>query len=561
MGSRRNVDVSTQEWRWVVFWGGVLVTITFLPYAIAMFASNDTWRFLGVLANPKDGATYFAKIRQGIYGNWLYDLRYTPETHDSAGLFTFYLLLGHIARLFGFSNFVIFHLARIATSLFMFTAFYQFGAAVWQRLRPRRTFFAITSLASGLGWLLLPLLSYGGSLPPDLAIPEAFPLYASYANPHFPLSIGCLALMAAQLLSVFRPGFKEAPTVDNGGLQLILLSIIVSIVQPPAMIGVGAALVCFILISSYTNRRIPWHEVRWGSMVWLPAFPVALYYILVFRTNTIMGQFNEQNITPSPNVFFTFTSLSLLLFIAFPGITRAIRRFERDGDQFMLLWLILNLIAIYSPYGLQRRFFIGLIIPLAFFAVRAIEDYWFYHIAPRWQRISLILVAVMILPSHLITLAIPLYGAVFNREDGAKSGLVANTDYIALYDWLAEVGRVDEVVLASPPTSLWIPARTDLRVVYGHPFETVPNNTRLRQVENFYSGRDCTTLFSDKIGFQVDYVVWGPEERLFAEAIREERPNATYLDCIAQMVDERELAEDRIRVFGDVTLYTLRELR
>ncbi|MCB9438055.1 MAG: hypothetical protein H6673_13845 [Anaerolineales bacterium] len=561
MGSRRKVDVSTQEWRWVAFWGGVFVTITFLPYALAMFASNDTWHFLGMLGNPKDGAPYFAKIRQGIQGNWLYDFRYTPETHDSAGLFTFYLLLGHLARLLGFSNFVIFHLARIAASLFMLTAFYQFGATVWQRLRPRRMFFAITTVASGLGWLVLPLVPDNGVFPPDIGIPEAFPLYASFVNPHFPFIIGCLTLMAATLLSVFRPGFSEAPTVDNGGLQLILLSVLISIVQPPAMIGIGAALVVFIFLSSYINHSIPWHEVRWGAMVWLPAFPVAIYYILVFQTSSIVEEFNKQNITPSPNIFFTLMSFGILLFIAFPGIARAVRRFERDGDQLMLLWLIANLIAIYTPYSLQRRFFIGLIIPFSFFAVRAVEDYWSYHIAPRWQRVTMVVALILIFPSHFITLGIPLYGAISDREAGANAGLVAGADYIAVYDWLEEVGQVDEVVLAAPNISLWIPSRTDLRVVYGHPFETVPADTRLKQVEDFYSGRDCTALFNENLKFQIDYVVWGSEERQFAKDIQEDNPNQSHSDCIAQMVTDQELTDDQIRIFGDVTLYTLRELR
>lgn len=561
MGSHRKVDVSTQEWRWVAFWGGVFVTITFLPYALAMFASNDTWHFLGVLSNPKDGATYFAKIRQGIEGNWLYDFRYTPETHDSSGLFIFYLLLGHLARLLGFSNFVIFHLARIAASLFMLTAFYQFGATVWQRLRPRRMFFLMAMVATGMGWLALPFVPENGIYPPDIGVPEAFPLYASFVNPHFPFIIGCIALMAATLLSAFRPGFTEAPTVDNGGLQLILLSIVVSLVQPPAMVGIGAALVAFIVLSSYLNRSIPWHEVRWGAMVWLPAFPVAIYYILVFRTNATVAEFNEQNITPSPNIFFTLMSFSVLLFVAFPGIARAVRRFERDSDQFMLLWLILNTIAIYVPYSLQRRFFIGLVIPLVFFAVRAVEDYWFYHIAPRWQTIIISVALILIIPTHVITLGIPLYGAVSDREAGADAGLVASEDYVAVYNWLVEVGQVDEIVLAAPNVSLWVPAQTNLRVVYGHPFETIPADKHLKQVEDFYSGRDCTTLLSGELKFQVDYVVWGSEERQLAKDIQEDHPEQSYRDCIAQMVIERELTDEQIRVFGEVTLYTLRELR
>lgn len=173
----------------------------------------------------------------------------------------------------------------------------------------------------------------------------------------------------------------------------------------------------------------------------------------------------------------------------------------------------------------------------------------------------MVVALILIFPSHFITLGIPLYGAISDREAGANAGLVAGADYIAVYDWLEEVGQVDEVVLAAPNISLWIPSRTDLRVVYGHPFETVPADTRLKQVEDFYSGRDCTALFNENLKFQIDYVVWGSEERQFAKDIQEDNPNQSHSDCIAQMVTDQELTDDQIRIFGDVTLYTLRELR
>lgn len=557
----RTEDVSTHEWRWVAYLGGFLVALTLLPYAWAMFVSDNTWSFMGVLANPQDGATYFAKIRQGMQGNWLFELQYTPETHDRAGFFLFYLLLGHLARLLGFSTVVIFHLARVATSFFMFTALYQLGAYVWQRLRPRRLFLALTAMGSGLGWLVIIIYPTVDPLPPDLNVPEGFPLYAAYANPHFPLSIGCLALLAGICLQVFRPGFKESPNVDNGGLSVIVYSIILAIIQPPALMSIGGALVVFIVVNAYTRREIPWHEVRWTAMICLPAFPIALYYVLVFRTNDIFGQFNEQNITPSPNILLTIFGYGLLLLVAFPGIARAARRFERDGDQFMLIWLIVAAVALYLPYPLQRRFFIGLIIPIVFFAVRSLEDYWFSKVRTRWHKLALILLFVFMLPSNIIALGIPLFGAVANREEGAEAGLLVDRDYAEIYDWLEEFGAEGEVVLASSEISLWVPAETDLRVIYGHPYETVPSEDRYEQVKDFFSGRDCNTLLSDgDLDFTVSYVIWGDRENALAEQIREDNPDETFEDCEETLISFVE-TEQQISTFGDVTLYTLRTLR
>ena len=210
----KSVNISPDEWRWVAIFSSFLVTLTLLPYAWALLVSDDVYQFMGVLPNPKDGATYLAKIQQGIDGNWLFELRHTPQVHDPAGFHLFYLLLGQLARPLGLSPVLTFHLARVATSFFMFFSLYQLGASIWQRTRPRRWFFMLISAGSGLGWL--GLIFFEGVLAPDLTIAEAFPFLAAYTNAHFPLAIGMMAILASQAIIVFRPGYTETPTAEAG---------------------------------------------------------------------------------------------------------------------------------------------------------------------------------------------------------------------------------------------------------------------------------------------------------------------------------------------------------
>ncbi len=94
---------------------------------------------------------------------------------------------------------------------------------------------------------------------------------------------------------------------------------------------------------------------------------------------------------------------------------------------------------------------------------------------------------------------------------------------------------------------MWVPAYTTQVVVYGHPYETVPNDERLTQVEDFYRGADCTTLLSADLPFTVRYILWGPREQHFAATDEDEE--MTYPDagkCI------RELPEDRIEQRVDI---------
>jgi hypothetical protein len=572
MQTLRSVDISKIEWRWVIIISGFLVALTLVPYAWAL-ASNqadDDWQFLGMLANAQDGATYLAKIQQGERGRWLFTLRHTPEIHDGAGFHTFYILLGHIARITGLSGRVVFHLARVATSFFMFLSFYQLGATIWVRLRPRRLFFTFLSVGSGLGWLWL-LLAGAEKIPPDMLFPEAFPFFAAYANPHFPLSIACLSLIASIFIVVFRRGFNQIPTADNGGLALFLMSMLLALIQPTVLVPISSALVLYVGVRYYLTRETPYHELRWASMLWLPVIPFMFYDYAVFRFNDIMGQFNEQNITRSPAPYLYLVGYGLLLIVAIPGLVRAVRRFERDGDQLMLLWFVINVIGLYAPFNLQRRLSMGLIIPLVYFDVRALEDYWFYRVPEKWRAPALIALIVFIVPSNVLNLGIPLFGAVFNTDSGLENGLLLETDYWNTFDWFRDNAADDAVVLASPNVSLWIPAYTNQLVVYGHPYETVPNDVRLEQVKTWYRGEDCETLLSDDLPFHVRFIMWGPQEEAFArgeinvsletendgeetenEDI-ESYPNAG--KCIQEIPEDR--IEDRV-IIGEVTTFVIK---
>lgn len=555
MQTLHSVDISAREWRWVIILSGFLVALTLLPYAWALIQNegDEGWQFMGILANPLDGATYLSKIEQGRQGSWLFELRHSPEAHDGAGFHTFYLFLGHTARILGLSNLLVFHLARVATSFFMYISLYQFGATVWVRLRPRRLFFTLISVGSGLGWLLL--MFAPDAIAIDFNTPEAFPFYAGFANPHFPVSIAAIALIASVYLIVFRRGYKEEPNIENGGLGLILLSMLLALIQPVALLPFGGGLALYIFVRYYITREFPAHELRWGSLLWLPALPFAVYDFAVFRFNDVMSVFNEQNQTPSPPIYLYLFGYGLLLIVAIPGLARAIRRFERDGDQLMLLWFLVNVIGLYMPFNLQRRLVIGLSIPLVYFAVRALEDYWFYKVPQKWRAPSMIALIVFMVPTHILVLAIPLIG-VARPEEGLKEGQLLESDYWHTFQWLKDNGENDAVVLASPNVSLWIPAYTQQVVYYGHPFETIHAEQREEQVKAWYRGQDCDTLLSDDDPFVIRYILWGPQEK--ALRTDDEDETITYPDtgkCVGELSPQRI---DKEVIQGDVKIIVLR---
>lgn len=543
MQSQKMTHISPAEWRWVFVFGGLLAALTLLPYAgaLAANASSTDWQFMGVLANPQDGASYLSKISQGMRGSWLLHFAHTPEPHTGAAIQVFYLMLGHLASLIGVSSLVIFHLARVVATLFMFSALYQFGATVWTRLRPRRLFLVLVSIGSGLGWLVL-LVNPTIRDIPDVTVPEAYPFYSAYANPHFPLAIGCLALIASVYLTVFRIDHHDDPSVTNGGLGIFVLTVIVALVLPQALIPIGGTLALYILIRASQTRQVPVYELRWVSMLVLPAALLGLYYYLVLSYNPVMAQvWNGQVAAESAPPLLVLTAYGLLFLVAVPGVVRAIWHFEQDGDRLMLLWLLVNFLLVFLPFNQQRRLMIGLIIPVTFFTVRAIEDFWLDRIAPRWHMAVLVLLIVLTVPSNVLALGIPLFGLI-NPEAGLSQRLLVQRGYWDAMSWLADHGKADDVVLAGPNVSLWIPAWGDKRVVYGHPWETIDAPTKLAEVTAWYEGEDCAPLLDR---YHVRYVVVGPQE----SALSAGGSDACYADLPDSAI--QDLA------FGDVTLYVL----
>ncbi len=220
----------------------------------------------------------------------------------------------------------------------------------------------------------------------------------------------------------------------------------------------------------------------------------------------------------------------------------------------MLLWFAANAAGLYAPFNLQRRLAIGLIIPLVYFAVRALEDYWFYKVPRPWRAPALIALIVFMVPSNVLNLGIPLFGVVAEPDEGVEHGLFLKADYWNALQWLDAQDTAGAVVLASPTVSLWIPAYTGGRVVYGHEFETVPNDERLTQVEDWYAGADCTTLIGDQLPFRVRYILWGPLERDFITSEETDRPDADPGACFAQIPPSR--IQQKVES-GDVTIYEL----
>jgi hypothetical protein len=487
--------VSRLEWWWVILFSSVLIALLTLPYIFYFGASanrpEDT-TFMGTLYQPTEGAVYLGRIGDGRRGTWLFTLNHTSEPHTGALLQGYYQFWGHVARIFNFTPLITFHIARLISSLIMFLALYHLGATIWKRLRPRRMFFALLALGGGFGWLFS-LLNPGqpaNTLPVDLAIPEAIPFQSALFSAHFPVVIALVASLAAIFTAVFRPGFTTPPKWVNGGGSVIALTVFLLLIHPQSWLVMAVTLAAYVVIMFLRRRRLPKLELDWVLLMILPGLPILLYYFATFTQNAVMRQWNEQNLLPSPAPDKLIFGYGLLLLLALPGIWRAFRRFERDGDRLMIIWLVANLLFIYLPLNFQGRFAITLILPVGYFTVRALEDFWLPLLSDKLKPFAIAALFLLVIPSNVYAYVQPLTSAA-NTARGLEAGILLPSNYVQAVFWANRGLLTRQIMLAPEHVSLWIPAFSGLRVVYGHPTETLDAKQKQNELRAWYNNQTC----------------------------------------------------------------------
>jgi hypothetical protein len=116
------------------------------------------------------------------------------------------------------------------------------------------------------------------------------------------------------------------------------------------------------------------------------------------------------------------------------------------------------------------------------------------------------------------------------------------SDELSAIDWLSSQQEGRQIVMAGDQTGTMIPAVSRLRVIYGHPFETINAEEEKQAVAHFYSGK-YSSIEADNFlkTNQVDWVLLGPREQ--------EIGSPEYLKKI-----------NPYKKFGEVSLYTVEEI-
>jgi hypothetical protein len=501
--------IESQEWRWVYISSALLLIMLSIPFLWAYAVAGPDRTFTGILVNPVDGMSYQAKMAEGATGTWLFELPYTLEPHRGVFLFTFYMALGQLAALLNTENILVFHVVRLIGGLLMFLSIYRFVADWTDSVEQRRIAWGLAIVGAGFGWVALVF----GWLTPDIlvplggkSIPEAFPLQAVYANAHFPWAIAAAAalghlLITGALIDPLPWEETTIPTLALGAATVILVSLSPFLLTTIA-IGFGAMCLWLWLRS----RVLPRRALVWGLTASVFALPLALYSSwAISAQNPVFYMWIRQVHLPVLTLVDYVVAFGPLLLLSIIGLVGS-RRHLQAGDVFLLGWIAGSTILLIAPIGLQQRFTTGLLLPISIYAGRGLWRVLVPAIGTRWRFATVLILFALIIPTTVLSVVLPLVGATDARETSTYF-YITHAEVEAL-NWLNENASPDEVVLASPSMSLFVPAYGP-KVVYGHPFETLNPEMRKAQVEAYYTGEDCSIVEAGG----VDYIIIGERER------------------------------------------------
>ena len=454
-----------------------------IPYWVANSAETDELLFRGAYFDEVDYSVHISMMQAGRMGDWAYEMRFTSEDHQPAFLRMFYIVLGHISRWVNLSVEKTYLLALWFFGFIALYSIYQLCLKVFRDKKLALMAFLLCTLGGGAGWLQLAFTGMTAEtiVPIDFSLIDAYIFFSISVFPSFSFT---LALMAISLTL-----YLDYLYTDKWQLVVFvsLLALLSQITNPIAFAVIDIAFAGATLCLWWKNKEINLHQLYALVIIACAQIPLLVYNFLVLVRDPFWGQFTLQNQTLSPSPNYYVWGFAPFWLMAIFGIILAFRE-KNIGMVAMSAWIISGFILAYLPLGIQRRFLLGITIPLGIVAIYGLN----YVIKLVSNRIPLILrYDRLVYFSYLLFASFSLINLCLG------SSLYIRTlpedkfyprDLENALSWLDNNAAPNDFVLGNIRTGQLIAQRTRLKTYVGHPMETLFFDDKIAAVEDYYQG-------------------------------------------------------------------------
>lgn len=470
----------------LALFGAFFLLLASLPQIEGRWNSPEGFVPSGVLRAKLDVYSYFAKMRQGAEGAWLYENRFTPERSRPAPLFIFYLVLGKVSLATGLSIPATYQAARVACGGWMLWALAAFLARIGLRGSTCVVAFVLCVAGSGLAWITLP--TGLDASPVERSYVDAYLFLGMLNYPHFAAAIALALSCMGATFQLARSGARPARALAT----LAAAAFALAWVHPRALAVPVAAGIGTAVVGLLRARRplLPW--IAAALVVAVASLGPGIAMLLAIRGDAVWESGAAEPTMTSPTPFELFgLGYGPLLAAACIGIARRLHDESREGDatragatpgELILAWAVAGAVLPYLPVASQSRLILAYGVPLGIGAAWAIAPSPGTRFAGAAGLARIALVIALCLGNGAV-----LAGEF--REQAARGPLrYFSTDRMAAFEWLSRNARRDDVVLATFPSSIPVPGFSGNRVVAGHSHETPEVESRIREIEALLAG-------------------------------------------------------------------------
>lgn len=478
---------------------GILV-LSSIPFWAGRSSETKDLLFRGTYFDEADYAVHISMMQAGRMGDWAYQLRFTHEDHPAAYLRLFYVVLGHVSRWISLDVDTTFQLARWVFGFIALYSIHLLCRRIFFNPNQARAAFLLAALGSGAGWLQLLLnVPLKPISPIDFWLIDAYVFFSISLFPSFSFNLALMASAIKLFLDFLKTG--KWRTV----FWVSLLAVLSQTTNPIAFAAVDMAFAGAIIALWRRNGSIKLIHFSALSMIALSQIPLLYYNFFVFNRDPFWSQFTFQNQTLSPPPLFYFWGFAPFWLFAVYGILLALR--ERDpGMLAITAWSTGGFVLAYLPVAIQRRFILGITIPLAILAV-----YGLGHLVHRLpillKRMNVVYFSYILLAS-VSSIYLSLGSSQFMRT--LPPDKFYPRDLETAIAWLDGTASPNDFVLGSIPTSQLIAQRTGLKVYVGHEMETIHYVDKKNEMESFYKRISTNDWLTQT---RVKWIIYGPYEK------------------------------------------------
>lgn len=367
-----------------------------------------------------------------------------------------------------------------------------------------RAAFVLAAFGSGLGWLQLML---GVPLKPispiDFWLIDAYVFFSISLFPSFSFT---LMLMAAAL-TLYLDYLASPDWLKI--LWIILMAIACQVVNPIAFAVVDIAMAGATLFHWWRELKLVWSHIIALSVIAVAQVPLLIYNFIVLSRDPVWSQFTAQNQTLSPPPSFYFWGFAFFWPFVIYGMVRAFQlRTQAWGA--VIVWTLSGFALAYLPVFIQRRFLLGITIPLGILAIYGLIDLLKKLEAryPNLLKRENLIIFTYILFASLSSIYLVLGSSLYMQ--GHPKDIFYPKDLEAALQWLDQNAQPNEIVLGDVETGQLVGQRTRLVAYVAHDMETLYFENKKTMMQAYFKNsapKDWLEQTNTK------WVVYGPYEQ------------------------------------------------